>query len=93
MPIMDEIDETQELYYPAIMKAIVKTGYKGYVAQEFLPTGKTDNDKEQALEKAVQLCDVWEKWGKKIGRINKYHFKIKQRSMILCEMEDIKCNF
>ena len=40
------------------MKAIVKTGYKGYVAQEFLPTGKTDNDKEKALEKAVQLCDV-----------------------------------
>lgn len=58
VPGRNEIDETQELYYPAIMKAIVKTGYKGYVAQEFLPTGKTDNDKEKALEKAVQLCDV-----------------------------------
>lgn len=31
-----EIDETQELYYPAIMKEIVKTGFKGYVAQEFI---------------------------------------------------------
>ncbi len=58
VPGRNEIDETQELYYPAIMKAIVKTGYKGYVAQEFLPTGKTDNNKEKALEKAVQLCDV-----------------------------------
>src|SRR5690606_33662051 len=34
-PGRHEIDETQELFYPAIMKAILKTGYKGYVAQEF----------------------------------------------------------
>ena len=32
-----EIDDTQELFYPAIMRAIVETGYKGYVAQEFIP--------------------------------------------------------
>ena len=32
-----EIDETQELNYPAIMRAIVETGYDGYVAQEFIP--------------------------------------------------------
>ncbi len=38
VPGRNEIDETQELYYPAIMRAIVKTGYKGVVAQEFIPT-------------------------------------------------------
>ena len=37
VPGRNEIDETQELYYPAIMKAIVETGFKGYVAQEFVP--------------------------------------------------------
>ncbi|MFZ1454546.1 MAG: TIM barrel protein, partial [Saprospiraceae bacterium] len=45
VPGRNEIDETQELYYPAIMNAITKTGYKGYVAQEFLPTGKTEKEK------------------------------------------------
>jgi hydroxypyruvate isomerase len=58
VPGRNEIDETQELYYPAIMKAIAKTGYKGYVAQEFLPTGKTEKEKEKALEKAIRICDV-----------------------------------
>ncbi len=58
VPGRHEIDETQELYYPAIMQAIVKTGYKGYVAQEFVPTGKNDLDKMQALKKAVKICDV-----------------------------------
>jgi hydroxypyruvate isomerase len=37
------------------MKAIVKTGYKGYVAQEFLPTGKTDNDKEKSPGKSSAI--------------------------------------
>ena len=37
VPGRHEIDETQELFYPAIMKAIVETGYKGWVAQEFIP--------------------------------------------------------
>jgi hydroxypyruvate isomerase len=37
VPGRNEIDETQELNYPAIMKAILDTGYKGYVAQEFIP--------------------------------------------------------
>jgi len=58
VPGRHEIDETQELYYPAIMKAIVATGYKGYVAQEFIPTGKENKDKIAALEKAIQICDV-----------------------------------
>lgn len=58
VPGRNEIDETQELFYPAIMKAIVATGYKGYVAQEFIPTGKETNDKVVALKKAVKICDV-----------------------------------
>ncbi len=58
VPGRHEIDDTQELFYPAIMRAIVETGYKGYVAQEFIPTGKTDQDKILALKKAVKICDV-----------------------------------
>jgi hydroxypyruvate isomerase len=58
VPGRHEIDETQELYYPAIMNAIVKTGYKGYVAQEFIPTGKTNESKIAALKKAIETCDV-----------------------------------
>ncbi|NCD69916.1 hydroxypyruvate isomerase family protein [Mucilaginibacter agri] len=55
VPGRNEIDDTQELYYPAIMKAIVATGYKGYVAQEFTPKNP---DKLAALRKCVQICDV-----------------------------------
>lgn len=55
VPGRNEIDETQELYYPAIMKAILKTGFKGYVAQEFIPTW---TDKLAALDKAIDICDV-----------------------------------
>ncbi len=58
VPGRHEIDETQELFYPAIMKAIVATGYKGHVAQEFISTGKTNEDKLAALKKAVGICDV-----------------------------------
>ncbi|HSF44405.1 MAG TPA: TIM barrel protein [Chitinophagaceae bacterium] len=55
VPGRNEIDSTQELYYPAIMEAIIKTGFKGYVAQEFIPTWK---DKLAALKKGVEICDV-----------------------------------
>jgi hydroxypyruvate isomerase len=58
VPGRHEINETQELYYPAIMKAIVETGYKGYVAQEFIPTGKTKENKQAALQQAIAVCDV-----------------------------------
>jgi len=58
VPGRHELDENQELYYPAIMKAIAETGFKGYVAQEFIPTGKTDADKFKALQQAVQVCDI-----------------------------------
>ncbi|MDP4290888.1 MAG: TIM barrel protein [Bacteroidota bacterium] len=55
VPGRHEIDETQELYYPAIMRAIVATGYKGYVGQEFVPSGK---DKLASLRKCIRICDV-----------------------------------
>lgn len=58
VPGRHEIEEEQELNYPAIMKAIVQTGYKGYVAQEFIPTGKDDAQKWTALKKAIKICDV-----------------------------------
>jgi hydroxypyruvate isomerase len=58
VPGRNEIDETQELYYPAIMKAILDTGFKGYVAQEFIPNRKTNEEKLVSLEKAIRLCDV-----------------------------------
>ncbi len=58
VPGRHEIDDTQELFYPAIMKAILATGYKGYVAQEFMPTAKDNKDKIKALKKAVKICDV-----------------------------------
>lgn len=54
-PGRNELDETQEIYYPAIMKAIVATGYKGYVSHEFIPKSE---DKLAALAQAVQICDV-----------------------------------
>jgi len=58
VPGRHEIDESQELFYPAIMKAIAATGYQGYVAQEFIPTGKETKEKIAALKKAIKICDV-----------------------------------
>ncbi|AKA35971.1 hydroxypyruvate isomerase family protein [Flagellimonas lutaonensis] len=55
VPGRNEIDETQELYYPAIIKAIHETGFDGYVAQEFIPTW---DDKIEALKDALLRCDV-----------------------------------
>lgn len=55
VPGRNEIDETQELHYPAIMKAIVETGFKGFVAQEFIPK---NTDKISSLKKAVSICDI-----------------------------------
>lgn len=54
-PGRHEIDETQELYYPAIMKAILDTGFKGHVAQEFIPSW---DDKIAALKQGVSICDI-----------------------------------
>jgi hydroxypyruvate isomerase len=55
VPGRHEIDESQELYYPAIMKAIVETGFKGYVAQEFIPAHK---DKLNSLKNAIKICNI-----------------------------------
>jgi hydroxypyruvate isomerase len=55
VPGRHEIDETQELNYPAILKAIVDTGYQGFVAQEFIPA---KSDALASLRQAVRLCDV-----------------------------------
>jgi hydroxypyruvate isomerase len=54
-PGRHEINETQELYYPAIMNAIVATGFKGHVAQEFIPTWE---DQIAALKEGITICDV-----------------------------------
>jgi hydroxypyruvate isomerase len=54
VPGRAEIDETQELYYPAIVKAILATGFKGFLAQEFIPREK---DKLGSLRAAIKICD------------------------------------
>lgn len=54
VPGRGELDETQELYYPAIMNALLDIGYDGYVGQEFVPT----RDPMEGLREAVSLCDV-----------------------------------
>ena len=55
VPGRHEIDDTQELYYPAIMRAIVETGFTDFVAQEFIPAG---DDPLASLRAAIQICDV-----------------------------------
>ncbi len=55
VPGRHEINGTQEINYPAVMRAIVDTGYKGYVAQEFIPAGP---DPLASLKEAVLICDV-----------------------------------
>ena len=57
VPGRNEIDEKQELFYPAIMEAIRQTGFDGYVAQEFVPLDKTKLGMNSLL-KAVRTCDV-----------------------------------
>jgi hydroxypyruvate isomerase len=54
-PGRNEIDDTQEIHYPGIMKAIAETGYKGFVGQEFIPTWK---DPVASLRHGVRMCDV-----------------------------------
>lgn len=54
VPGRHELDENQEIYYPAVMRAIVDAGFKGYVAHEYTPVG----DPMKSLIQAVQTCDV-----------------------------------
>lgn len=58
VPGRNEIDHTQELYYPAIAQAIMDTGFKGYLAQEFIPTPESNAGKNESLRQAIQICDV-----------------------------------
>ena len=58
VPGRNIIDESQELYYPAIMKAILETGFTDYVAQEFIPLGNNNDEKIAQLKKAVKICDI-----------------------------------
>ena len=53
-PGRHEIDETQELYYPPIARAIADTGFDGYFAHEFIPAG----DPAAGLTNAVNICNV-----------------------------------
>lgn len=53
-PGRGELDDKQEINFPPIMKEIVKTGYKGYVGHEFIPT----RDPLEGLTEAIALCDV-----------------------------------
>ena len=53
-PGRNEIDETQELNYPAIIKAILATGYKGYLGQEFIPK----REPIASLGQGFRICDV-----------------------------------
>ena len=55
VPGRAEIDDSQELHYPRIMQAILNTGFKGYVAQEFIPKR---SDAIASLRQSVQICDV-----------------------------------
>jgi hydroxypyruvate isomerase len=54
VPGRHEIDDSQELNYPAIMRAIADSGFKGIVAQEFIPV----RGAYASLEQAVKICDV-----------------------------------
>ena len=54
VPGRNELDETQEIQWDGVMRAIAATDYKGYVAHEFIPT----RDPMTSLRAAVKLCDV-----------------------------------
>jgi hydroxypyruvate isomerase len=53
-PGRGELDDTQEINYPAAMKALLDIGYDRFVGQEFIPT----RDPNQSLAEAVAVCDV-----------------------------------
>jgi hydroxypyruvate isomerase len=55
VPGRHELDNTQELNYPAIMKALLAAGYKGFVGQEFVPS---QPDKLESLRGSILICDV-----------------------------------
>jgi hydroxypyruvate isomerase len=58
MPGRKEIDNTQEIYYPAVIKALIDSGYKGFLGQEFVPTPKDKEGMIASLKRCVEICDV-----------------------------------
>ena len=54
VPGRHELDENQEIYYPAVMRAIAESGYTGYVAHEYTPL----RDPVESLIQAIKACDV-----------------------------------
>lgn len=64
VPGRNEIDDSQELHYPAIMRAILETGFTGYVAQEFIPRRqgpdgvRSNEERIASLAQAVAICDI-----------------------------------
>jgi hydroxypyruvate isomerase len=58
MPGRKEIDHTQEIYYPAVIKALIDSGYKGFLGQEFIPTPKDKEGMLASLKRCVEICDV-----------------------------------
>jgi len=53
VPGRNEIDQSQEINYPAVVRAILDTGYRDYIAQEFSPKRL---DKIESLRQAVEIC-------------------------------------
>ncbi len=53
--ICNEIDDTQEINYPPLMRTLIELGYTGYVGQEFIPVR---GDKIASLAQGVRICDV-----------------------------------
>jgi sugar phosphate isomerase/epimerase len=54
VPGRGELDESQEIFYPAVMRTLLEIRYQGYVGQEFIPT----RDPAEGLAQAVALCNV-----------------------------------
>jgi sugar phosphate isomerase/epimerase len=54
VPGRGELNDRQEINYPAVMRTLLEIGYEGYVGQEFIPT----RDPAEGLAEAVALCDV-----------------------------------
>ena len=54
VPGRNELDDTQVLNYRPIARAILDSGFQGFVAHEFLPL----HDPITSLRQAVVLCDV-----------------------------------
>lgn len=54
-PGRGELDDSQEINYPPVIRAIMDTGYDGFIAQEFIPTS---DDPIASLQQAYEVCDV-----------------------------------